>query len=136
MQAKWSRISSYKTRFRTKQTEKRASCTVNDFTNGCNIMEGVTIDDFTNGHHIGTETTNLATNTMDDFTDGRKGALLMISLMDTTEGGEWNNLMQTNSLTWNHQVELKLTLAISKQVIFDTNLILQCQVANCPLKIN
>jgi hypothetical protein len=98
------------------------------------MMEGVTIDDFTNGHHIGTETTNLATNTMDDFTDGHKGALSMISLMDTTEGGERNNLKQTNSL--NHQMELKLTLAISKQVIFDTNLILQCQVANCPLKIN
>jgi len=36
----------------------------------------------------------------------------MISSMDATEGGEQNNVKQSNSM--NHQMGLKLTLAILK----------------------
>jgi hypothetical protein len=41
--------------------------------------------------------TNRAACTIDDFTSGHKGALLMTSLMDTTAEGEQNNLKQNNS---------------------------------------
>ncbi len=45
-------------------------------------------------------TTNRAACTIDDFTNRRKGALLMTSLLDATAEGEQNNLKQNN--TMNH----------------------------------
>ncbi len=50
------------------------------------------------------------------------------SPQDATEGGERNNLKQNNSM--NHQMGLKLTLAISRHLQYQvtTNLILLCQL--------
>jgi hypothetical protein len=48
--------------------------------------------------------------------------------MDSTAEGEQNNLKQNSSM--NHQMGLKLTLAISKQEI------LQCNHANLKLSIS
>jgi hypothetical protein len=76
-------------------------------------MLGGTIDDFTDGLHIGTEATDLAASTINDFTYGRQGALSRTSPMDSKDGEKRNNLKQNNSM--NHQMELKLTLAISKK---------------------
>jgi hypothetical protein len=52
----------------------------------------------------------------------------MTSPMDATAEGEQNNLKQNNST--NHQIGLKLTLAISKQEI------LRCDHANLKLSIH
>jgi hypothetical protein len=46
--------------------------------------------------------TNKAARSIDDFTDGREGALSMTSPMDATEEGEQNNLKQNKMHeSWN-----------------------------------
>jgi hypothetical protein len=120
MQTKWSEISSCKSSIQNKAGLEQVGLLALSMTSPMYTRaqpRGALWMSSTDGHHIGTETTNLDSCTIDDFIDGREGALSMTSLMDATEGEEQNNLKQNNNMIccMNHQLRLKLTLAISKQ---------------------
>jgi hypothetical protein len=89
-------------------------------------MLGGTINDFTDGRHSGRKQTTPPMGARGHY----QIVVSMTSLMDAKAEGKQNNLRQNNSM--NHQVGLKLTLAISMQVILQS-----CQLeAEHPLKKN